>query len=48
MDMPCHFLVVNEKKKNDISIKNWSRHQSVSHVYTKLTETNGRTNDARF
>ena len=47
MDKPCHILVVNEKK-NDTLIKNWPRHQYVSHIYTKLTETNGMTNGARF
>jgi hypothetical protein len=31
-----------------MSIKNCPRHNSVSHVYTKLTETNGRTNGASF
>jgi hypothetical protein len=38
----CHL------KKNYISIKNCSRHNSVSQVYTKLTETNGMTNGASF
>ena len=38
----CHF------KKKYMSIKNCPRHNSVSHVYTKLTETNGRTNGASF
>ncbi len=28
--------------------ENWSCHQSVSHVYFKLTKTNGRTNSAQF
>ena len=32
-------LVTNEK--NDISIKNWSHHQSVNYVYTKLKDING-------
>ncbi len=35
-------------KKNVISIKNWQHHQSVSHIYTKLTKTNGMTNGAQF
>ena len=47
MGMPCHILVVIKKKKY-MSIKNCSRHNSVSHAYTKLTETNGRTNGASF
>jgi hypothetical protein len=48
--MPCQILIVNEKKKKKktTSIKNWPHHQSVSHVYTKLTETNRMTNGARF
>ena len=46
MDMPCHIIVVI--KKNYMSIKNCPRHNSVSYVYTKLTETNGRTNGASF
>jgi hypothetical protein len=46
MSMTCHILVVI--KKIYMSIKNCPRHNSVSHVYTKLTETNGRTNGASF
>ena len=37
-----------KKKKKKTSIKNLSRHQSVNHVYTKLTEINERTNGVRF
>jgi hypothetical protein len=47
MGMSCYILVVNEKK-NVNSIKNWTRHQSVNHIYTKLMETNGRTNATQF
>jgi hypothetical protein len=39
---------LKKKKKKKNSIKNWSRHQSVSHLYTKLTETNEMTNGACF
>jgi hypothetical protein len=46
MGMPCHILVIIKKKY--MSIKNCPRHNSVSHIYTKLTETNGRTNSASF
>ena len=46
MGMPCHILVVI--KKNYMSIKNCPRHNSVSHVYTKLTKTNKRTNGVSF
>ncbi len=35
------------KKKNGTSIKNWSHHYFVNHVYTKLTETNRMTNGTR-
>ena len=35
-------------KKNVISIKNWQHLQHVSHIYTKLTKTNGMTNGAQF
>jgi hypothetical protein len=42
--MLCHILIVNEKNVN--SIKNWTRYQSVNHVYTKLTGTNEMTNGA--
>jgi hypothetical protein len=35
-------------KKNVISIKNWQHLQPVSHIYTKLTKTNGMTNGAQF
>ena len=48
MGMSCHILVVNEEKKNVNLIKNWSCHQFVSHVYTKLTDTNEITNGAHF
>ena len=41
------YLICHLKKKY-MSIKNYPRHNSVSHVYTKLTETNGRTNDVSF
>ena len=44
MGMSCHILIINEKNVN--SIKNWTRHQSVSYVHTKLAETNEKTNDA--
>ena len=47
MSMSCHILVVNDKK-NATSIKNLLFHQSVSHVYTKLMETNEIINGARF
>ena len=30
---------LKKKKKSDTSIKNWSCHQSVSHVYTKSIKT---------
>ena len=32
----------------DSLIKNWRRHQSVSHIYTKLIKTNERNNNAQF
>ncbi len=50
MDKSNQILILNEKKKkkNVSSIKNWSRHQSISHVYTKLIETNEKTNGAQF
>ena len=44
--MLCQILIINEK--NVTSIKNCLYHYSVSHIYTKLTETNGMTNDAQF
>jgi hypothetical protein len=46
MGMSCHILVVI--KKIYTSIKNCPRHNSVSHVYIKLTESNGRINGASF
>jgi hypothetical protein len=46
MGMPCHILVVI--KKNYMSIKNCPHHNSVSHVYAKLTKTNVKTNGASF
>ena len=33
-------------KKIPHQLKSYSRHQSVSYVYTKLTKTNGMTNSA--
>ncbi len=47
MNMSCHILVANEKKKITL-IKNWPRHQSISDIYTKLMETNRKTTGARF
>ena len=44
--MSCQILLVNEK--NVTSIKNWSSPQSVSYVYTKLTETNKMANGTGF
>ena len=46
------FVTIKNKnkkiKKKYMSIKNCPRHNSISHVYTKLTETNGKTNCASF
>jgi hypothetical protein len=44
MGIRYHILVVNEK--NYTLIKNWPHHQSVSHIYKKLTEINEMTNSA--